>query len=277
MPNSNVRVSFEFFPPQTEKGRENLLRTSDRLNKWKPEYFSVTYGAGGSTRDRTFETITALCQHGLPAAPHYSMGSDPEDSVRRTLLAYHTLGIKRIVALRGDIPSGLGRSKGAVKYAANLVQLIRKHFPDRFEILVAAYPEVHPDAASPERDLEYFKTKVAAGADTAITQYFYNADAYFDFVNRTASVGINVPIIPGIMPITNYANLVRFSDGCGAEIPRWIRKRLEQYKDDEVSLLEFGCDVVTALCERLIANGAPGLHFYTLNRAEPSSKILERL
>ena len=277
MPDLKVPVSFEFFPPQTEQGRTNLLRTADRLNAWHPDYFSVTYGAGGSTRDRTFETIATLSAEGLPATPHFSMGTDSEASVQQTLIAYQQMGIRRIVALRGDIPSGLGTAKRAVRYAVDLVRLIREQFPDSFDILVACYPEMHPDAGSPEQDLKHFADKVSAGASAAITQYFYNADAYFDFVARAQQAGVEIPIIPGIMPITNYTNLVRFSDACGAEIPRWIRKHLEAYQNDEASLAAFGCDVVSTLCERLLAEGAPGIHFYTLNRAVPTLNILERL
>jgi methylenetetrahydrofolate reductase (NADPH) len=275
------RLSFEFFPPNTDKGRHNLLRTWDRLSSRQPEFCSVTYGAGGSTRDRTRATIEALRGAGAPAAPHLSIGMDDDDQVRALLDDYLALGVDRIIALRGDIPSGLGSAR-QVRYARELVRLIRDHEislgrPGALRIEVAAYPEVHPDAPSPDADLEYLQEKVDAGADGIITQYFYNADAYFDFVDRARGQGINAPIVPGIMPITNYANLVRFSDGCGAEIPRWIRQRLAALQEDDAALKAFGETVVTRLCERLLAGGAPGLHFYTLNQAGPTLALLDRL
>lgn len=272
-----MTLSFEFFPPKTDKGRSNLLRTVTRLNDHAPAFYSVTYGAGGSTRDGTFETVRAVAAEGAAVAPHLSMGTDDEAAVIELLTRYRELGVTRIVALRGDIPSGIGGTTRHVRYAAELVRLIRKHFDRAFHIEVAAYPEVHPDAPGPDADLEYFRQKVAAGADSAITQYFYNADAYFDFVERARNLGVDVPIVPGIMPITNFANLVRFSDGCGAEIPRWIRLRLEALQDDADALKAFGVDVVTTLCRRLIDGGAPGLHFYTLNQAAPTQAILTRL
>jgi methylenetetrahydrofolate reductase (NADPH) len=269
----DFRLSFEFFPPKTGKGQRALPKTAQVLSRYRPVFYSVTYGAGGSTRDRTYETVAGLIGAGFDVAPHLSMGSDDEATIGALLDRYLELGVKRIVALRGDVPSGFG-SPRHVRYARQLVQLLRDRAGDRLEIEVAAYPEVHPDSATPEADLEHFRRKVAAGASGAITQYFYNADAYFDFVERAA---IDVPIVPGIMPITNYAGLVRFSDGCGAEIPRWIRRRLEAYQDDEAALKAFGNDVVTKLCERLLAGGAPGLHFYTLNQAAPTAAILDRL
>jgi methylenetetrahydrofolate reductase (NADPH) len=270
------RLSFEFFPPNTERGHANLARTRSRLADYDPEFFSVTYGAGGSTRDRTFDVVATIAAEGAPVAPHLSIGSDDEGIVRDLLDRYLALGITRIVALRGDVPSGLGSLRN-VRYAAELVALIRAHCGEALHIEVAAYPETHPDAASPDADLEHFHAKVLAGADSAITQYFYNADAYFDFVDRCRARGIEVPIVPGIMPITNYANLARFSDNCGAEIPRWIRLRLEAHEDDPESIRQFGADVVTDLCQRLLAGGAPGLHFYTLNQARPSQAILRHL
>jgi methylenetetrahydrofolate reductase (NADPH) len=270
------RLSFEFFPPNTEQGRTNLERTRGRLAAYAPEFYSVTYGAGGSTRDRTFDAVAAIAADATPVAPHLSIGNDDQDTLRELLDRYRDLGIKRIVALRGDIPSGMGSLRN-VRYAAELVELIRRHSGDAFHIEVAAYPETHPDAPSPAADLDYFHAKVSAGADSAITQYFFNADAYFDFVNRCQARGIDIPIVPGIMPITNFANLVKFSDNCGAEIPRWIRLRLEAYQDDPAALKQFGTEVVTALCRRLLAGGAPGLHFYTLNLARPSQAVLDNL
>lgn len=270
------RLSFEFFPPRTEQGQKSLIATARRLAAHIPEFFSVTYGAGGSTRDRTFEAVSMIAAAGLPVAPHLSMGTDTERAIAELLERYRALGIRRIVALRGDVPSGMG-SPRHVRYAEDLVRLIRARTGDHFHVEVAAYPEVHPDAGSPDADLEHFKRKVGAGASSAITQYFFNADAYFDFVARARAAGVTVPVVPGIMPITNYTNLVRFSDNCGAEIPRWIRKRLEAYQHDEPSLLRFGQEVVTELCRALIAGGAPGLHFYTLNQASPTEAVWRAL
>jgi methylenetetrahydrofolate reductase (NADPH) len=267
------RLSFEFFPPKTDKGQDALLVTARDLARARPEFYSVTYGAGGSTRDRTFEAVAALTRAGFVVAPHLSIGTDDKQAVDALVDRYLALGINRMVALRGDIPSGFG-SVRHVRYAKQLVQLLKARVGRDFVIEVAAYPEVHPDAQTPDQDLEFFRQKVAAGAAGAITQYFYNADAYFDFVARA---NVAVPIVPGIMPITNYANLVRFSDNCGAEIPRWIRSRLAAYQDDEPSLRAFGADVVTDLCERLVAGGAPGLHFYTLNHAASTLVVLDRI
>jgi methylenetetrahydrofolate reductase (NADPH) len=269
----DFRLSFEFFPPKTAKGQAALPATARALARYAPVFYSVTYGAGGSTRDRTFETVAGLIAAGFTVAPHLSMGADDAATVTALVDRYLALGVRRIVALRGDVPSGFG-SPRHVRYALQLVQLLKKHTGSQLEIEVAAYPEVHPDAATPEADIEHFRRKVAAGAAGAITQYFYNADAYFDFVDRA---GIDVPVVPGIMPITNYAGLVRFSDGCGAEIPRWIRTRLAAYQHDDDALQAFGNDIVTRLCERLLAGGAPGLHFYTLNQAAPTMAILDRL
>jgi methylenetetrahydrofolate reductase (NADPH) len=267
------RLSFEFFPPKTDKGQTALLATAEQLGRHHPVFYSVTYGAGGSTRDRTFEAVAALARAGFVVAPHLSMGIDGKAAIESLVDRYLGLGINRMVALRGDIPSGFGNPRH-VRYAIHLVQLLKVHTSADFVIEVAAYPEVHPDAATPAADLEHFRHKVAAGAAGAITQYFYNADAYFDFVARAK---VDVPIVPGIMPITNYANLVRFSDGCGAEIPRWIRSRLAAYQHDEPSLKAFGTDVVAQLCERLVGGGAPGLHFYTLNQAAPTHAVLDRI
>lgn len=273
------RLSFEFFPPKTDRGRANLLRTAGRLRQAArdaTEFCSVTYGAGGSTRTGTFEAVHALREGGINAVPHLSWGADPAAAIRKLLARYRALGVDRIVALRGDIPSGVG-PRGQVHHAADLVRLIREAEDDRFEIEVAAYPEVHPDAPSPEADLDYLKEKVDAGADGCITQYFYHPESYFYFVERCRGRSIDVPIVPGIMPITNHDGLVRFSDACGADIPRWIRLRLEAYRNDEASLGAFGTDVVTRLCERLLDGGAPGLHFYTLNKAPPTLAIAENL
>ena len=267
------RLSFEFFPPKTDKGQTALLETAASLSINQPVLVSVTYGAGGSTRDRTFEAVAGLNAAGREVAPHLSMGSDDKSAVTALIDRYLALGIRRMVALRGDIPSGFGNPRHA-SYAIDLVTLLRAHAGDAFEIEVAAYPEVHPDAPSPDQDLEHFRGKVGAGANGAITQYFYNADAYFDFVERA---NVAVPIVPGIMPITSYTNLVRFSDGCGAEIPRWIRSRLAAYQNDDESLKAFGTDVVTTLCQRLVDGGAPGLHFYTLNQAAPTQAVLDRI
>src|SRR5262245_38128532 len=263
------RLSFEFFPPKTDRGQTLLLETAATLDANRPVFYSVTYGAGGSTRDRTFEAVAGLTVAGFSVAPHLSMGTDDKAVVKALIDRYLSLGVTRMVALRGDIPSGFG-SPRHVSHAVNLVTLLREHADSAFEIEVAAYPEVHPDAPSPDEDLAHFRRKIAAGANGAITQYFYNPDAYFDFVARA---NVAVPIVPGIMPITSYANLVRFSDNCGAEIPRWIRSRLAAYQNDDESLKAFGTDVVTALCQKLIAGGAPGLHFYTLNQTGPTQAI----
>jgi methylenetetrahydrofolate reductase (NADPH) len=269
--------SFEFFPPKTRDGVIKLEATSKVLAELKPRFFSVTFGAGGSTRDRTYETVIDLHESsGVDAAPHISCISSTRESIREMLHAYLGKGIRHIVALRGDMPSGMVEP-GDFRYANELVSFIRKETGDHFHIEVAAYPEYHPQASNPDRDLDNFKRKIEAGADSAITQYFYNADAYFHFIERCERLGINIPIVPGIMPITNYHQLARFSDVCGAEIPRWIRKRLETFDEDSDSIRAFGMDVVTRLCARLLEQGAPGLHFYTLNRAEPSMAIWKNL
>ena len=277
MDTSTPVYSFEFFPPKTAEGMAKLEQTSLELAKLKPLFFSVTFGAGGSTRDRTFETVIDI-QHksGIEVAPHLSCISSTHDNIREVLHAYRKEGIRHMVALRGDIPSGVVEA-GEFRHANELVRFIREETGDHFHIEVAAYPEYHPQATSPDRDLANFKRKVEAGADSAITQYFYNADAYFRFVERCRQAGIEIPIVPGIMPITNYYQLARFSDTCGAEIPRWIRKRLEAWGEDLKSIRAFGEDVVTSLCTRLLEGGAPGLHFYTLNKAEPSIAIWKNL
>ena len=272
----NLSISFEFFPPQTAEGMEKLHAARKQLALLKPEFFSVTFGAGGSTRDRTLETVQQIQADGYPAAPHLSCVGSTRENIRAILQTYKKIGIKRIVALRGDLPSGMATT-GEFQYANELVSFIRAETGDHFHIEVAAYPEFHPQAKSPRDDLLNFQRKVNAGADSAITQYFYNADSYFYFVDQCHKLGITIPIVPGIMPIGKFSQLARFSDACGAEIPRWVRKTLESYGDDTASVQAFGLDVVTKLGERLLAGGAPGLHFYTLNQAAPSLEIWKRL
>jgi methylenetetrahydrofolate reductase (NADPH) len=268
--------SIEFFPPKTPEGVEKLRAVRAQLVTLQPAYFSVTFGAGGSTQKGTLETVLEIKREGQEAAPHLSCIGSTRESLRAILEEYKGSGIKRVVALRGDLPSGYGLA-GELRYASELVEFIRKETGDWFRIEVAAYPEVHPQARSPQDDLQSLARKVKAGADAAITQYFYNADAYFHFVDDAAKAGVNVPIVPGIMPITNYSQLTRFSDMCGAEIPRWIRLKLASSGDDTASIKAFGLDVVTELCERLLAGGAPGLHFYTLNQAAATMEICKRL
>lgn len=273
---SQPTVSFEFFPPRTQKGNQNLVERAATLATAEPDFFSVTYGAGGSTRDRTLATVLALREQGHEVAPHLSFGTATDADVLSLLDTYSQAGIRRVVALRGDVPSGLGTMRH-LRYAEELVDFIRKNTGGTFHIEVAAYPECHPDSKNPDDDVAHFQRKVQAGADGAITQFFYNADAYFDYVDRCRARGVSTPIVAGIMPITNYAGLTRFADNCGAEIPRWIRRRLETYQDDDESLRAFGEAVVTGLCEKLLAGGAPGLHFYTLNQTQPSLRIWEHL
>ena len=269
-------ISFEFFPPQTAEGAEKLRATRRQLAQLKPAFFSCTFGAGGSTRDRTLETVLEIQAEGLPAAPHLSCIGSTRENIRAVLGRYQAAGIRRIVALRGDLPSGMADA-GEFRYANELVAFIRAETGDGFHIEVAAYPEYHPQAKSPRDDLLNFKRKVDAGADSAITQYFFNADAYAHFVEEVQALGVAVPIVPGIMPIANFSKIARFSDACGAEIPRWMRRKFESFGDDSASVRAFGLDVVTALCDRLLANGAPGLHFYTLNQAGLTSTIWQRL
>lgn len=273
---SSRSFSFEFFPPKDAQATATLRETSKELLSLRPSYVSVTYGAGGSTQQGTYETIKELRGFGFHTAPHLSCVGATRGNLLEQLRAYQQLGIRHLVALGGDLPSGMA-SPGEFRYAYQLVELIRTETDDHFHIEVAAYPEVHPRAASAEDDLRHFKHKVDCGANSALTQYFYNADAYFRFVDECEALGIDVPIVPGIMPITNYKQLARFSDGCGAEIPRWIRKRLESYGDDLDSLRAFGLDVTTELCETLLAADVPGLHFYTLNRFGPTLSIWRRL
>jgi methylenetetrahydrofolate reductase (NADPH) len=277
MPASTPDFSFEFFPPKTADGKEKLRSTQAKLAQLKPRFFSVTFGAGGSTRDHTFEIVTDIQQStGIETAPHISCICSTRENISEMLENYRSNDIRHIVALRGDMPSGMVEA-GEFRYANELVEFIREETGDHFHIEVAAYPEYHPQASSPDRDLANFKRKVVAGANSAITQYFYNADAYFRFLERCEKAGITIPIVPGVMPITNYYQLARFSDACGAEIPRWIRKRLEAYGEDTTSICAFGEDVVAGLCEQLLAQGAPGLHFYTMNRSSPSVAIWKKL
>ncbi|MFY0991264.1 methylenetetrahydrofolate reductase [NAD(P)H] [Halomonas sp. C05BenzN] len=269
-------ISFEFFPPNTEAGRDKLMGVRDALAERRPRFFSVTYGAGGSTQDRTLHTVQAVRQSGITTAPHLSCIGSEKARLRELLARYREEGIDRLVALRGDLPSGMG-GIGELRYANELVEFIREETGDHFEIAVAAYPESHPQAPSFEHDLVNFARKMKAGADLAITQYFFSADAYFHFVERARALGVEAPIVPGIMPITNYTKLARFSDACGAEIPRWIRKQLEAYGDDSEAIADFGEEVVSRLCQRLLDGGAPGLHFYTLNQARPTLKVLDNI
>ncbi|MCE7915250.1 MAG: methylenetetrahydrofolate reductase [NAD(P)H] [Nitrosomonas sp. PRO4] len=268
--------SFELFPPQTPQGIEKLRLTRKELAQFNPKFFSVTFGAGGSTRERTLETVLEIQTEGYNVAPHLSCIGSTRQNIRAILDKYVQVGIQHIIALRGDLPSGMAQT-GEFRYASELVTFIRQEFGTVFHIDVAAYPEYHPQARSAQFDFENFKRKVEAGANSAITQYFYNADAYFHFIELCESAGLNIPVVPGIMPINKFSQLVRFSDACGAEIPRWIRKKLEGYNDDISSIQAFGLDIVTDLCEKLLKAGAPGLHFYTLNSAHLTSIIWQRL
>jgi methylenetetrahydrofolate reductase (NADPH) len=269
-------ISFEFFPPKTPEGAEKLRVVRRALYAWAPEFCSVTYGAGGSTHEGSFATVREILAEGVPAAAHFSCVGATRERVRAQLAELHAMGVRRLVALRGDLPSGYGLG-GEFQYASDLVAFIRAETGRAFHIEVAAYPEMHPQARSPEADVQAFATKVRAGADSAITQYFYNADAYFRFRDEVRALGLDVPIVPGIMPITSATQLLRFSDACGAEVPRWVRLRLQGYGDDVAAIRAFGLDVVTALCERLRAGGAPGLHFYTMNQSAATVEILRRL
>ena len=273
---SKPLFSFEFYPPQTPEGAEKLAVVRKQLAVLQPDYFSVTFGAGGSTRERTLEVVQQIKAEGLEVAPHLSCVGSTRDNIRSILQTYRQLGIRRIVALRGDLPSGMA-GIGEFQYANELVSFIRAETGGHFHIEVAAYPEFHPQAKSPLDDLLNFRRKVAAGANSAITQYFYNADAYFRFIEECHKLGVTAPIIPGVMPIVRFSQLARFSDACGAEIPRWMRKTLESYGDDNESVQAFGLDVVTQLCEKLLAGGAPGLHFYTLNQSGSALEIWKRL
>jgi methylenetetrahydrofolate reductase (NADPH) len=269
-------LSFEFFPPKTPEGAEKLRAVRQQLYAVRPEFCSVTYGAGGSTQAGTYDTVRAILSEGVDAASHFSCIGATRDSVREQLAALKAMGVKRLVALRGDLPSGYGVG-GEFHYASDLVAFIRAETGRDFHIEVAAYPEVHPQAKSAEADLQAYATKVRAGADSAITQYFYNTDAYFRFVDDALKLGADVPVVPGIMPIASSTQLMRFSDACGAEIPRWIRLRLQGYGDDTASIKAFGLDVVTDLCEQLRSVGVPGLHFYTMNQSAATLEIIRRL
>ncbi len=269
-------LSFEFFPPKTPEGADKLRAVRQQLYTLAPEFCSVTYGAGGSTQEGTFATVGEIIAEGVPAASHFSCIGATKASVRAQLATLKGMGVKRLVALRGDLPSGYGAG-GEFHYASDLVAFIRAETGDDFHIEVAAYPEVHPQAKSPEADLQAFVTKVKAGANSAITQYFYNSDAYFRFVDDVHKLGADVPVVPGIMPITSSSQLLRFSDACGAEIPRWIRLRLQAYGDDIASIKAFGLEVVTDLCDQLVSAGVPALHFYTMNQSAATTDILSRL
>lgn len=272
----NTNISIEFFPPQTPEGVEKLRATRAELAKLKPEFFSVTYGAGGSTRERTFAIVREIASEGFDAAPHLSCIGSTRESIREILAEFKAAGIRRIVALRGDLPSGMAEA-GEFRYANELVEFIRAETGSHFSIEVAAYPEWHPQARSPKDDLDAFARKVKAGANSAITQYFYNADAYFHFVDEARALGVDIPIVPGIMPIVGFTKLARFSDACGADLPRWMRKKFESFGDDSDSIRAFGLDLVTELCERLLKGGVPGLHFYSMNQSALTTEICRRL
>ncbi|PIT10652.1 methylenetetrahydrofolate reductase [NAD(P)H] [Snodgrassella alvi] len=274
---SFTSLSFEFFPPRTEEGRRKLAITRKQLSQYQPEYFSCTYGAGGTTRAGTLQTITDILNDGVAAAPHLACIGASRQEMISLLQTYKDMGIRHIVALRGDIPSGVGFGHQGLRYANELVGLIRQEFGDWFHIEIAAYPEFHPQSRSAEDDINHFVRKCQAGADSAITQYFFNADSYFWFVDEVQSRGVNIPIIPGIMPIASFSKLARFSETCGAEIPRWLRLKLQSYADDTASIKALGLDVVTEICDNLLQQGAPSLHFYTLNQAGLVSTICQRL
>ena len=269
-------LSFEFFPPKTPDGAEKLRAVRQRLYALKPEFCSVTFGAGGSTQDGTLQAVTEIMAEGCSAAPHLSCIGQSRESIRERLAAYAGAGIHRLVALRGDLPSGYGLG-GEFRYASDLVAFVRAETGDQFHIEVAAYPETHPQAKSPQADLDAFVAKVRAGANSGITQYFFNSDAYFRYMDDLRQQGVDVPVVPGIMPITSSTQLMRFSDACGAEIPRWIRMRLQAYGDDTASIKAFGLDVVSDLCDRLHRAGVPGLHFYTMNQSAATMEIVQRL
>jgi methylenetetrahydrofolate reductase (NADPH) len=272
-------ISFEFFPPKTPDGVDKLAAARQRLYALRPEFCSVTYGAGGSTQDGTFQAVQSILAEGVPAAPHFSCVGASRESIREKLAQFQRAGVRRIVALRGDLPSGFGGSAslGEFHHASDLVAFVRAETGAHFHIEVAAYPEMHPQARSPQADLQAYAIKVRSGASSAITQMFFNPDAYFRFVDDAAALGADVPVVPGIMPITNASGIIRFADVCGADMPRWIRLRLQGYGDDLASIKAFGLDVITGLCERLCAAGVPGLHFYTLNQSAPTLEICQRL
>ncbi|MFL2531638.1 MAG: methylenetetrahydrofolate reductase [NAD(P)H] [Porticoccaceae bacterium] len=269
-------ISFEFFAAKTEQGREKLHLTCEKLNRYNPEFYSVTYGAGGSTRDTTKQLVLDLQQQGYQAAPHLSFGGDSQETVLGLINEYQQAGISNLVALRGDLPSGIGGTTQLV-HANELVALIREKTGDHFDINVAAYPEIHPEAESYSKDIYWLGEKFKAGANRAITQYFYNPDAYFKFVENCQKAGIDKPIVPGIMPLTNFQNLLRFSENCGAEIPRWLQWQLKERKDNKQDLIAYGVEIVSQLCEALLAGGAPGLHFYTMNQWQISDSLCQNL
>ncbi|MDQ1832315.1 methylenetetrahydrofolate reductase [NAD(P)H] [Massilia scottii] len=273
---ATLDFSIEFYPPKTPDGADKLRVARAKLALLQPKYFSVTFGAGGSTQQGTLDTVVEILGEGHDAAPHLSCVGASRESIRTILKQFQSHGIRRLVALRGDLPSGYGGA-GELRYASELIEFIRAETGDWFHIEVAAYPEVHPQARSPQDDLQNFARKVQSGANAAITQYFYNADAYFAFMDQTRKLGIDIPVVAGIMPITNYTQLMRFSDMCGAEIPRWVRLKLASFGDDSASIKAFGLDVVSQLCERLLAGGAPGLHFYSMNQAVATTALWERL
>lgn len=271
-----VPVSFEFFPPKTPEGIEKLRAVRQQLYALQPQFCSVTYGAGGSTQDGTLQAVQSILDEGQQGASHFTCVGASRASVREKLALFQSMGVRRLVALRGDLPSGYG-SMGEFRYAADLVAFIRAETGDHFHLEVAAYPEMHPQARSPEADLQAYAAKVKAGANSAITQFFFNADAYFRFVDEARRLGADVPVVPGIMPITNASGLLRFADSCGAEVPRWIRLRLQAFGDDTASIRAFGLDVVTGLCEQLLCAGVPGLHFYTMNQSAATVALCQRL
>lgn len=275
-PHSSLNLSIEFFPPQTPEGVDKLRVVRGKLAVLQPEFFSVTFGAGGSTRERTFSVIKEIAAEGFEAAPHLSCVGSTRENIREILNEYKNAGIRRIVALRGDLPSGMAEA-GEFRYANELVEFIRLETGDHFRLEVAAYPEWHPQARYPRDDLAAFARKVKAGANSAITQYFYNADAYFHYVDEVRALGMDIPIVPGIMPIASFSKLARFSDACGAELPRWMRRKFESLSDDVDAIRAFGLDVVTEMCERLLAGGAPGLHFYSMNQSMLVLEICKRL
>ncbi|NDY92613.1 methylenetetrahydrofolate reductase [NAD(P)H] [Ideonella livida] len=275
-PGAGLPVSLEFFPPKTPEGTAKLAAVRQDLYALRPTFCSVTYGAGGSTQDGTLQTVQAILAEGCEGASHFTCVGATRDSVRTRLAEFQAMGLKRLVALRGDLPSGYG-AMGEFRYAADLIAFIRAETGQHFHLEVAAYPEMHPQARSPQADVQAFAAKVKAGADSAITQFFFNSDAYFRFVDEAHALGADVPVVPGIMPITNASGILRFADGCGAEVPRWIRLRLQSFGDDTASIKAFGLDVVTDLCDQLRCAGVPGLHFYTMNQSVPVLEICRRL
>ncbi|MEM8561163.1 MAG: methylenetetrahydrofolate reductase [NAD(P)H] [Pseudomonadota bacterium] len=277
MSTQRARISFEYFPPRTEEGQAKLLHeTTPALNELNPTFFSVTYGAGGTTRETTLGTVAAISDKNIDVAPHLSFGGDRQDAIATLIDHYQSMGIRRLVALRGDMPSGMG-GRSQLVYASELVGFIRDRTGDHFHIEVAAYPEIHPEAKSYDSDINFLKAKLDAGADSAMTQYFFNVEAYFYFLDQCAAAGITKPVYAGIMPIINFDNLARFSNNCGAEIPRWIAQRIASFGDDQESILKFGIEVVTQLCQTLLESGAPGIHFYTMNQVEPTRQICRNL